>query len=37
MAEDTFDFVNIISEENLDRENVLASFDVSSLFTKGPV
>jgi hypothetical protein len=37
MAEDTFDFVNIISEEKLDRENFLASFDVSSLFTNVPV
>ena len=37
MAKDTFDFVNLISEEKLKSKNSMASFDVSSLFTNVPV
>ena len=37
MCRDTVDFINSISEEKLDNENCMASFDVSSLFTNVPV
>ena len=37
MAKDTFDFVNLISEQKLESHNYMVSFDVSSLFTNVPV